>query len=447
MSRPAHRATLPERHALSVHAPADVFAWRGAQAITAREFFADVARVAAALPATSHLLNLCTDRYRFTLFFVAGVMRGQVTLLPPGTNAKALRSLHAFAPDARYVADEPHDGIGLPRFEPDPASSATLPLLPIPADQVVACVFTSGSTGEPQPNFKTWGSLVADARAEAQRVVAGPGDTILGTVPAQHMYGFESTVMLPLQSGAALTSERPYFPAEIDAAIARVPPRRLLFITPFHLKAWLAAGEPARVETIVSATAPLSVDLACEAEARTGARLIEIYGCTEAGQVATRRTALGEEWTLHEGMRLREQAGRVVVSGGHVEEPTVMHDLIEIRGDGRHFVLHGRLADMVNIAGKRSSLAHLNHQLTSIRGVVDGVFHAPEEREADGVTRLMAFVVAPTLDRRRVLAALRERIDAAFLPRPMVMVESLPRDRTGKITREALLALAERARR
>ncbi|HET7402144.1 MAG TPA: AMP-binding protein, partial [Usitatibacter sp.] len=325
--------------------------------------------------------------------------------------------------------------------------TATLPLGPIAADQVVACLFTSGSTGEPQPNLKTWGSLVADARAAARRLGAARGDTILGTVPAQHMYGFECTVMLPLQSGAALASERPYFPAEIDAAIARARPRRLLFITPFHLKAWLAAGEPARVETIVSATAPLSADLACEAEARTGARLIEIYGCTEAGQVATRRTALAEEWTLHEGMRLREQAGRVVVSGGHVEEPTVMHDVIEIRGDGRHFVLHGRLGDMVNIAGKRSSLAHLDRQLTSIEGVADGVFHAPEEREDDGVTRLMAFVVAPTLDRRTVLAALRERIDAAFLPRPLVMVESLPRDGAGKIARAALMVLAQRARR
>ena len=447
MSRPARRTTLPERHALCVHAPADVFAWRGARAITAREFFTDVARAAAALPAASHLLNLCTDRYRFTVFYAAAAMRGQVTLLPPGTNANVLRSLLAFAPGACYVADESRDDVGLPRFEPDAASSATLPLTPIAADQVVACLFTSGSTGEPQPSFKTWGSLVADARAAAVRLGAGPGDTILGTVPAQHMYGFECTVMLPLQSGAALTSERLYFPAEIDTAISRAPPRRLLFSTPFHLKAWLAGGEPARVETIVSATAPLSVDLAREAEARTGARLIEIYGCTEAGQVATRRTALGEEWTLHEGMRLREQAGRVIVSGGHVEEPTVMHDVIEIRGDGRHFVLHGRLADMVNIAGKRSSLAYLNHQLTSIRGVVDGVFHAPEEREADGVTRLVAFVVAPTLDPRSVLDALRERIDAAFLPRPVVMVESLPRDRAGKIAREALRVLAQRARR
>jgi acyl-coenzyme A synthetase/AMP-(fatty) acid ligase len=446
MIRAANRSPASDCHALLVHAPDDVFAWRGVHPVAAREFLADAARIAAALPPASHVLNLCEDRYRFTLFFIAAVMRGQVTLLPPGTNAGVMRSLRAFAPDACYVADEANEAIGLPRFEPD-AAAAILPFASIPADQVVACLFTSGSTGEPQPNFKTWGSLVADARAQARRVGARAGDTVLGTVPAQHMYGFESTVMLPLQSGAAMTAERPYFPAEIDAAIARVPARRLLFITPFHLKAWLGAGEPARVETIVSATAPLSVELAREAEARTGARLIEIYGCTEAGQIATRRTAAGEEWRLHDGMRLREQAGRVVVSGGHVEEPTVLQDLIEIRGDGCHFALRGRLADMVNIAGKRSSLAHLNHQLGSIPGVVDGVFHAPEEREPDGVTRLIAFVVAPTLDARRVIAALRERIDPAFLPRPVVMVESLPRDNTGKITRDALAALAQRARR
>jgi acyl-coenzyme A synthetase/AMP-(fatty) acid ligase len=260
------------------------------------------------------------------------------------------------------------------------------------------------------------------------------------------MYGFESTILLPLLSGAELTAERPYFPADIDAALARTPGRRTLFITPFHLRAWLAGATNARVETIVSATAPLSAELAREAEARTGARVLEIYGCTEAGQIATRRTAAGEEWTLYDGMRLREQDGRVVVSGGHVETPTPLQDVIEIRGDGRHFVLHGRMADMVNIAGKRNSIGYLNHQLASIPGVVDGVFHAPDEKEADGVTRLMAFVVAPTLEARHVLAALRERLDPAFLPRPLLMVEALPRESTGKITRAALEALAARAR-
>jgi acyl-coenzyme A synthetase/AMP-(fatty) acid ligase len=78
---------------------------------------------------------------------------------------------------------------------------------------------------------------------------------------------------------------------------------------------------------------------------------------------------------------------------------------------------------------------------------VDGVYFVPEEREADGVTRLTAFVVAPGLTRAQVLAALRERIDPAFLPRPLVMVESLPRSITGKLPRAALGALAARRRR
>jgi acyl-coenzyme A synthetase/AMP-(fatty) acid ligase len=55
--------------------------------------------------------------------------------------------------------------------------------------------------------------------------------------------------------------------------------------------------------------------------------------------------------------------------------------------------------------------------------------------------------VAPGLTAAEVTSALRERIDAAFLPRPVVMVESLPRALTGKLPRSALMALAAAARK
>jgi acyl-coenzyme A synthetase/AMP-(fatty) acid ligase len=51
-------------------------------------------------------------------------------------------------------------------------------------------------------------------------------------------------------------------------------------------------------------------------------------------------------------------------------------------------------------------------------------------------------VVAPGLAAPALLAALRERIDAIFIPRPLVLVEALPRNSTGKLPREALQALA-----
>jgi acyl-coenzyme A synthetase/AMP-(fatty) acid ligase len=444
LPRPAPAA---EPLALIAHTdPQALAAYRRGEPVTAGKLLHDVLHTARSLPQAVHVLNLCSDRYRFAVTLLAAVVRGQTTLLPPATTPNVIRALRGFAADTYFVADEAGDAIDLPRFdyrEPPPGDIAfSVPA--IAADQVVAYVFTSGSTGEPQPHCKTWGGLVADIRGEAARLGVGPGHAILGTVPPQHMYGFESTVLLPLLSGAAMTAERLYLPAEIDTAIERLPAPRTMFTTPFHLRAWIANPDAARIETLVSATAPLSAELAREAEARTGARLLEIYGCTEAGQIATRRTALTSEWELLDGLRLRGEGGQAIVSGGHVEQPTPLQDVIEIRNDGTHFVLHGRFADMVNIAGKRNSLGYLNQQLASIPGVKDGVFFIPDEETPDGVTRLTAFAVAPGLAARDILAALRERIDPAFMPRPLHLVDALPRQLTGKIARETLRALAEK---
>jgi len=119
-----------------------------------------------------------------------------------------------------------------------------------------------------------------------------------------------------------------------------------------------------------------------------------------------------------------------------------MNDLLEPITD-ELFLLHGRKADLVNIAGKRHSLASLNHLLNSIPGVVDGAFFMPDETSTDHITRLVACVVAPGMEAPTLLAALRERIDPVFLPRPLLFVEALPRNRTGKLPREAMQALLQ----
>lgn len=449
MSWTAQRRSVPALLPLAAHRdPESVLAWRAGSPITAARFARDVREAAAALPAAGHVLNFCSDRYRFAVVLGAALVRGQVTLLPPTTTPNVIAAMSRMAPDVYYVADDPAVTVGLRRVELPASSTATgaVEMPAIPADQLAAYVFTSGSTGEPQPHAKTWGGLVRDVLAEARRFGVGPGHTILGTVPPQHMYGLESTVLLPLASGAALTAERLYYPADIDEAIARHPAPRLLVTTPFHLRTWMDGGEPARVEAIVSATAPLSVGLARQAEERTGATLLEIYGCTETGQIASRRPTSGAEWEALEGIRLSTTADRTQAFGGHVERPTPLQDVIEVLGDGTRFLLHGRSADMVNIAGKRNSLGYLDHQLTSIPGVADGAFFLPDEGEPDGIARLMAFAVAPGLTAAQVLEALRARIDPAFLPRPLVLVESLPRQLTGKLPREALAALARKAR-
>ncbi len=95
---------------------------------------------------------------------------------------------------------------------------------------------------------------------------------------------------------------------------------------------------------------------------------------------------------------------------------------------------------MVNIAGKRASLAALNRQLGLIPGVRDGIFFIPDDQPGVA-TRLVALVVAPGLTESTILSELRKVIDPAFLPRPLYLLDNLPRTATGKLPRDTLIHL------
>ena len=439
-------------------------AWRDGVPVSVRTFLADVKRLAALLPPRGHVFNACTDRYRFAVGLCATLVAGKISLLPPMQTPQMVRQLAAFAPDVFCLHDANACPVDLPGFHyaddatlGDALAEVPLHVPQIDASQVMAYLFTSGSTGTPVPHRKTWGALVRCMRAGATRLGLDDGRafTLVGTVPAQHMYGFEVTVLLALQAGLALSNRQPFYPADIREALEAVPEPRVLVTSPVHLRA-LLASEPTlpAAALVLSATAPLSEALAREAEARLAAPLLEIYGSTETGQLATRRTAQDTAWhaypDVHLGLRTSttdDDGPTVWVSGGHVETPVPMGDTLELLDD-THFLLQGRKADLINIAGKRSSLAYLNHQLNAIPGVVDGVFFMPDDApptpHAYGglpVTRLVALVVAPGLSAAAVLRALHERIDAAFLPRPLLFVEALPRNGTGKLAREVLATL------
>ncbi|AQQ18174.1 acyl-CoA synthetase family protein [Burkholderia cenocepacia] len=458
-------------HPLVFHSSPDrTIAWRDGSPVTVRAFVADVARVAAALPAGGHVFNVCRDRYRFAVSLCAALVAGKISLLPSTHTPEMVRQLASFAPDAFCLHDAPDCAIDLPRFAyPDaapgePAADAPFAVPQIDAARIMAYVFTSGSTGAPVPHRKTWGFLVGCVRAAAERLglLDGRAATLIGTVPAQHMYGFESTVLLALIGGLAFSNRQPFYPSDIRDELDALPQPRVLVTSPIHLRALLSAGHALpRAALVLSATAPLSEKLAREAEAALDAPLVEIYGSTETGQIATRRTSQGAAWERFPDIRLDardapdgDDSGPTVwVSGGHVEAPVPMGDALELLGDGR-FLLHGRKADLVNIAGKRTSLAYLNHQLNAIAEVVDGVFFMPDEAAPahgdtalEPVTRLVALVVAPTLSAADLQRALRERIDPAFMPRPLVFVDALPRNETGKLPRDVLAALvAQHAR-
>jgi acyl-coenzyme A synthetase/AMP-(fatty) acid ligase len=425
-----------------------VAAYRAGVPLPAGQLLAQAAALAESLPPGAHLLNLACDRVRFAVAFLAGVMAHRVSLLPSSHTPELVRRLYKEDSDALCVCDSFDMSLPLRqvRIPGDSAAAGAWPPPTIPSGQVCAQLYTSGSTGAPTPHRKTFGRLVRGVCATARQLglTDGRRHALVATVPPQHMYGLEASVLLPLASGHALTAEQPFYPADVCETLAGVPTPRVLVSTPMHLRALLAAGnELPPTELIISATAPLTQEEARAVEGRFSTKLVEIYGSTETGQLALRRTALTDAWRLYPQVQLWEEHGRTWAAGGHVEQAVPLNDQVELLPGGR-FLLHGRLHDLVNIAGKRSSLAYLDHQLRSIPGVTDGAFFHLEENAPSrtGVTRVAAVVAAPGLSTAAVLAALRARLDPVFLPRPLLLVERLPRNATGKLPLAELRGLA-----
>jgi acyl-coenzyme A synthetase/AMP-(fatty) acid ligase len=437
---------------LRAHRPGAIFASRSGRAISVETFLHDVAALAELLPGRGHVVNLCPDRYRFAVGFAAALCREQLNLLPPHDAPDLLEQLRADYPDLYCLTDDASllSGLAVFQYPPTLRHVGDSPEIPvIAAEQPAAVLFTSGSTGRPRPHARSWGELVHSALAEGRRLdIAGLGHaSLLGTVPHQHSYGLESLLMLALQHGLTLHAERLFYPADIHAQLAAAPRPRMLVTTPVHLRVLLAEPElPPQVDLVLCATAPLATQLAREAEARFAVSLYEIYGCSEAGQIAARRTAVTEEWRCLDGVTLRQDEAGTWASGVPIAVETILPDVIELR-DPTRFLLHGRIADMVNVAGKRTSLVHLNYHLNAIDGVRDGAFALSDETETNAISRLTAFVVAPERSAEFILAELRRRIDPAFLPRPICLVPVLPRNALGKLPHNEIQRLIADARK
>ena len=439
---------------LTAHSLHHPIAYGPEGAISAGQFVAQVAALAQQLPAQRYVVNICANRYHFLVGFAAAVAASKTTLMPSTVTEQVLAQLRADYPgDLALLFDTasnaPHHALPAVDLtaciQQATRQSAAAAVPDIPADHLAAIVFTSGSTGSPVPHRKTWGSLNHNAWAAAQRLSA-EGLNIVATVPGQHMYGFESSVLLALLGGSTIWHEKPFFPADIEAALNQVPAPRMLVSTPFHLNTCIQSGLawPA-LQKVLSATAPMGTELAEQVEAQTQAPLHEIFGSTDTNQIASRRTLAGPRWQLFDWVQLSREGEHTYVHGICLPGKVRLGDGIAPCND-REFELLGRDSDQLNIAGKRNSLANMNQLLQRIPGVQDGCFFMPTAQEVphtdpSHILRPCAFVVAPGLDANTIRQHLRQHVDPVFLPRPVWFVDQLPRNSASKLPRAALLAL------
>ncbi len=390
------------------------------------------------LPKASYVINLHADRYLYLRAFCAALVAGQCTLMPPNRQSYTLEQLKSVYDDAYTVGEDGEEAV-----EPGPFMG----IPEIPDKQHSAIAFTSGSTGSPSPNLKYWRTLRDGALSNVETVLDTQEErlNVVATVPPQHMWGMETSIMLPLFANLAISNLMPFFPQNIADALQGLPEPRMLVSSPIHLEAFLRSGvETVAIEKIITATAPLSKQLAQDLENGFDTHVKDVFGCSESGILAARRTSVDEEWAYSNTFKLTMTDDGVRISAAHLSEDVMLPDIVRLTGPSS-FRWMGRQLDMVNIAGKRGSLADLNFRLQEIPGVVDGVIFEPADDQRRG-DRLAALVVAPDLEVSDILTALRDKVETVFLPRPMIKVPVLPRQETGKLATKAVREMFARMR-
>ena len=213
-----------------------VLAIHNEEPIDTIQFRRHVERLASKLcgGATYHI-NLCEDRYYFLVAFAAAVLNNQINLLPSSRAPKEIERLQSIYSDSDLIEDATVQAICTQATSD--RNEDKLNWL-ISAEQLVAIVFTSGSTGQPKANTKYWGQLVASAQRVASRleINAKQPHCIVATVPPQHMFGFETTIIFPLVLGVCIHAGRPFYPCDVQQTLAAQTMSPILVTTPLHLR-------------------------------------------------------------------------------------------------------------------------------------------------------------------------------------------------------------------
>ena len=475
MTRDAMAATRPRAAALLQRPLEDILFWHPNQPmarVTGAIFLRAAARVAAALPPAASYLNLCRNPCGAAIAVAAALLRGSPCILVTDHSETGIAIVLERFPHAHPMLDgqDEHGARFATATVTDPMpgdASGAAPINPMfPLDQIAVIGITSGSTGRPVAHAKSWGALEQRSRAAAQvfglGVEAGGFQRpVVASESPTHMYGLETMVLLPLHAATITWCAASFFPADAAANLADaaqtaaaaqtvaaagggIAPAPVFITTPLHLGALLEAGTLLPpLHAVISATAPLDAATASRAEALWQAPVLEIFGATEVGSIASRRTAEGDAWTLYPGVTLEERDGVTEVSAEGAPR-TPLSDVLEILPDGR-FRLVSRGSDIIKRGGRRASLAGLTRQLAALDGVRDAAFLMPDPAPTRSATaRPIAFAVAPGRDAATLLAELRTRIEPAFLPRRIILLDRLPRNEIGKLPRDALLALLEK---
>ena len=388
-----------------------------------------------------------TGANRAVLRAAAGQTRARIeTLHADGTGTLERLAMEAV----------PHPGIA--RMEPD---------------DVAAILYTSGTTGRPKGAMLTHGNLASNVEALHQTWRFSAEDVILHALPLFHAHGLFVALHLALWSGnTTIMLEK--FDADLvvdhlaDASVFMGVPTfytRLLDSPRFTKDACRS------VRLFISGSAPLLPQTFEAFEVRTGHRILERYGMTEAAMITSNPYEQAGRIPGTVGFPLPGVEARV--SDGHGgEAPAGQPGVLEIRGpnvlkgywkkpeatagsftfDGffitgdvatrdetGRITLVGRAKDLIISGGFNVYPAEVEQVLNALPGVNESaVIGVPHPDFGEGVVAVVVPETPGAVTAETLATALDGRLARFKLPKAYVLVPDLPRNTMGKVMKARL---------
>jgi acyl-[acyl-carrier-protein]-phospholipid O-acyltransferase/long-chain-fatty-acid--[acyl-carrier-protein] ligase len=361
-------------------------------------------------------------------------------------------------------------------------------------DDVLAVVFTSGSTGAPKGAMLTYRNVCSNVEAVGGVLRVKPSDVVLGILPFFHSFGYTITLwsVLILDVGAVYHVNP--LEAKIVGRLMRERRGTILLATPMFLRTYLRRCEPAdfaALEIVVTGGERLPAHLADEFEQTFGVRPVEGYGTTETSPLIAANIppsrAFGDsaevarEGTVGKpapGVRVKVtdlETGEELGPGGrgmlHVSGPNVMKgylgqpaataaairdgwyatgDVVSIDADG-FITIVGRESRFAKIGGEMVPHGRIEEALMELVGPdEDGgpkavVTSIPDPAKGERLVVVHTALAQSPHELVRGLA--RQGLPNLYLPSEdsFVQVEALPITGTGKLDLKGVREIAVKA--
>ncbi len=308
-------------------------------------------------------------------------------------------------------------------------------------------IYTGGSTGKPQVWAKTRENIFAEGFFLASRYGVTERDCIMATISPYHIYGLLFSVVLPLVSSATVVDDTPSFPSEI-ARVAKEHEITLLASVPAHYRVLRDVRLPSTLRLAFSSAGMLDGTDNNEFCRTNNKGVVEVYGSTETGGIATRNRSLGEEdFTAFPTLDWKIVDSRLAVRSPYISPDLPVDakgfflagDRVAARG-AESFTLQGRADTVTKVGGKRVDLEEISLLIKTAAGVTDCVVMAlpdPGGREH----QIGALIAGNGLNIERIRKTLSDSLEPYALPRRIKPVAHIPVKNNGKYDWAAIILL------